>query len=61
MLTRATIYFANVYFDKSVCQKCSVDITWNNGRRDAATYLCKLCSEQRETWKKSGAWFYKVD
>ena len=24
-------------------------------------WLCKICGEQRETWKKSGAWFFKVD
>ena len=23
-------------------------------------WLCKICGEQRETWKKSGAWFFKV-
>jgi len=22
--------------------------------------LCKICSETREMWKKSGAWFFKV-
>nr|CAH0109551.1 unnamed protein product [Daphnia galeata] len=42
---------------KSVCQKCSVDTSVNPRE---PTYLCKLCSERRETWKKSGAWFYKI-
>ena len=23
-------------------------------------WLCKICGEQREMWKKSGAWFFKV-
>ena len=23
-------------------------------------WLCKICHEQREIWKKSGAWFFKV-
>ena len=23
-------------------------------------WLCKICAEQREMWKKSGAWFFKV-
>ncbi|XP_057372042.1 rab effector Noc2-like [Daphnia carinata] len=42
---------------KSVCQKCSVDTSVHPRE---PTYLCKLCSERRETWKKSGAWFYKI-
>ena len=24
-------------------------------------WLCKICAEQREMWKKSGAWFFKVN
>lgn len=43
---------------QSVCQKCSVDTSVHPRE---PTYLCKLCSERRETWKKSGAWFYKVN
>ncbi len=23
-------------------------------------WLCKICAEEREMWKKSGAWFFKV-
>ena len=23
-------------------------------------WLCKICFEEKETWKKSGAWFFKV-
>ena len=42
---------------QSVCQKCSVDTSVNPRE---PTHLCKLCSERRETWKKSGAWFYKI-
>jgi hypothetical protein len=26
----------------------------------ATVWLCKICAEQREMWKKSGAWFFKV-
>lgn len=39
-----------------VCSKCVVDqICPNNG----TLYYCKICSETREVWKKSGAWFLK--
>ena len=23
-------------------------------------WLCKICGEEREMWRKSGAWFFKV-
>ncbi|KAM3933856.1 rab effector Noc2 [Leptodactylus fuscus] len=41
---------------KKVCTKCGIE-TVSNLRRP--TWLCKICSEQREVWKRSGAWFYK--
>uniref|UniRef100_A0A3P8VNP0 RabBD domain-containing protein n=1 Tax=Cynoglossus semilaevis TaxID=244447 RepID=A0A3P8VNP0_CYNSE len=33
------------------CKKC--------GSRPHAVWLCKICREQREVWKRSGAWFFK--
>ncbi|XP_034119478.1 rabphilin-3A [Drosophila albomicans] len=46
---------------KSVCTKCSVDINirYNNSERTREIWLCRICSETREMWKKSGAWFFK--
>lgn len=41
---------------KAVCLKCRVD-TYNSDH--IPIWLCKICSENRELWKKSGAWFYK--
>ncbi|NXR28912.1 RP3A protein, partial [Cinclus mexicanus] len=41
---------------KNVCTKCGVQTTNN---RPQAIWLCKICSEQREVWKRSGAWFFK--
>ncbi|XP_056412859.1 rab effector Noc2 isoform X3 [Hyla sarda] len=41
---------------KKVCTKCGIE-TISNLKRP--TWLCKICSEQREVWKRSGAWFYK--
>lgn len=40
---------------KAVCEKCRVDTL--AVPLDAHT-LCKICSEDREVWKKSGGWFY---
>lgn len=40
--------------EKAVCVKCGVD-TISSG--NVPIWLCKLCNEQREFWKKSGAWF----
>lgn len=31
-----------------------------NSEEVATIWLCKICAEQREMWKKSGAWFFKV-
>ncbi|XP_078081080.1 rab effector Noc2-like isoform X2 [Mustelus asterias] len=41
---------------KKVCVKCGIE-TLGNQRRPV--WLCKICSEGREIWKRSGAWFYK--
>ncbi|NXJ91375.1 RP3A protein, partial [Corythaixoides concolor] len=41
---------------KNVCTKCGVETT---NSRPRAIWLCKICSEQREVWKRSGAWFFK--
>lgn len=46
---------------KSVCAKCSVDINirYHTSDRTREIWLCRICSETREMWKKSGAWFFK--
>ena len=41
-----------------VCSKCMVDQA--NPLTGAMSYYCKICSETREMWKKSGAWFLKT-
>ncbi|XP_035690776.1 rabphilin-3A-like isoform X2 [Branchiostoma floridae] len=41
---------------KHVCSKCGVELTTKFGSQ---SYLCKICSESREMWKRSGAWFFK--
>uniref|UniRef100_A0A8C4YQV1 Rabphilin 3A-like protein n=1 Tax=Gopherus evgoodei TaxID=1825980 RepID=A0A8C4YQV1_9SAUR len=41
---------------KNVCTKCGVEAT---NSRPHSIWLCKICSEQREVWKRSGAWFFK--
>ncbi|XP_067866064.1 rab effector Noc2-like isoform X2 [Heterodontus francisci] len=41
---------------KKVCIKCGIE-TLGSQRRPV--WLCKICSEGREIWKRSGAWFYK--
>ncbi|XP_059976786.1 rabphilin-3A isoform X2 [Lagenorhynchus albirostris] len=41
---------------KNVCTKCGVE-TFNS--RPHPVWLCKICIEQREVWKRSGAWFFK--
>lgn len=41
---------------KAVCTKCGVDTL---SAQKEPLWLCKICAETRETWKKSGAWFYK--
>ncbi|XP_074040221.1 rabphilin isoform X2 [Leptinotarsa decemlineata] len=42
------------------CQKCAIDSyagTSNSTSREH--WLCMICAETREMWKKSGAWFFK--
>ncbi|NWZ23513.1 DOC2B protein, partial [Asarcornis scutulata] len=41
---------------KKVCTKCGIETF---GTQKRPLWLCKICSEQREVWKRSGAWFYK--
>ncbi|XP_030890676.1 rabphilin-3A [Leptonychotes weddellii] len=41
---------------KNVCIKCGVETSSN---RPHPVWLCKICIEQREVWKRSGAWFFK--
>lgn len=41
---------------KNVCTKCGIQATNN---RPHSIWLCKICIEQREVWKRSGAWFFK--
>ncbi|XP_078410505.1 rabphilin-3A isoform X2 [Cetorhinus maximus] len=40
---------------KNVCTKCGIETP----NRPRTVWLCKICSEQREVWKRSGAWFFK--
>ncbi|KAK3086805.1 hypothetical protein FSP39_023732 [Pinctada imbricata] len=40
----------------AVCTKCGID-TYNWQKQQL--WLCKICSENREVWKRSGAWFFK--
>uniref|UniRef100_UPI00358EF6FF rab effector Noc2-like isoform X1 n=1 Tax=Myxine glutinosa TaxID=7769 RepID=UPI00358EF6FF len=40
---------------KNVCTKCGVKTM---SRQHGSLWLCKICSEQREVWKRSGAWFF---
>ncbi|XP_076130753.1 rabphilin-3A isoform X1 [Alosa pseudoharengus] len=42
---------------KKVCTKCGIETATSQKRLH---WLCKICSEQREVWKRSGAWFYKA-
>uniref|UniRef100_A0A674CTD7 Rabphilin 3A like (without C2 domains) n=1 Tax=Salmo trutta TaxID=8032 RepID=A0A674CTD7_SALTR len=41
---------------KKVCTKCGIEPQCSQKRTQ---WLCKICSEHREVWKRSGAWFYK--
>ncbi|XP_046410620.1 rabphilin-3A isoform X3 [Neodiprion fabricii] len=53
---------------KHICQKCGIEATMvscgsqigfaQNSQRPRL-FLCRICSETREMWKKSGAWFFK--
>ncbi|XP_063696197.1 rabphilin-3A isoform X2 [Culicoides brevitarsis] len=43
---------------KPVCSKCCIDLNTRSLTK-RVVWLCKICSETRELWKKTGAWFYK--
>ena len=53
---------------KAVCTKCGVHCATlapgtaphhpDTAAKETA-WLCKICAESRELWKKSGAWFFK--
>ncbi|KAL4617223.1 rabphilin-3A-like isoform X1 [Arapaima gigas] len=40
---------------KNMCTRCGVQ----KNNRTRPVWLCKICSEQKEVWKRSGAWFFK--
>ncbi|KAJ7996843.1 hypothetical protein DPEC_G00222730 [Dallia pectoralis] len=42
---------------KKVCAKCGIETQCSQKK---TLWLCKICSEHREVWKRSGAWFYKA-
>ncbi|XP_013782034.1 rabphilin-3A-like [Limulus polyphemus] len=42
--------------NNAVCTKCGVDFA---SSQKGQQWLCKICAETREMWKKSGAWFFK--
>lgn len=41
---------------KRVCTKCGVEGVGPLGEK---LWLCKICAETREMWKRSGAWFFR--
>ncbi|XP_047999377.1 synaptotagmin-4 isoform X2 [Leguminivora glycinivorella] len=44
----------------SACPKCVIDTNVHRSPiRSREQYICNLCAETREMWKKSGAWFFK--
>ncbi|CAL4215014.1 unnamed protein product, partial [Meganyctiphanes norvegica] len=42
--------------NKGVCSKCGIEGTSAEGQK---LWLCKICAETREMWKRSGAWFFR--
>ncbi|XP_047425894.1 rabphilin-3A [Mugil cephalus] len=40
---------------KHMCSECGI---WSNSRT-CPTWLCRICNEQQEIQKRSGAWFFK--
>ncbi|XP_064834993.1 double C2-like domain-containing protein beta isoform X2 [Oncorhynchus masou masou] len=42
---------------KKACTKCGIE---THCSQKTTQWLCKICSEHREVWKRSGAWFYKA-
>uniref|UniRef100_F6VRM1 FYVE-type domain-containing protein n=3 Tax=Ciona intestinalis TaxID=7719 RepID=F6VRM1_CIOIN len=67
--------FVCVDCKKNVCSKCSVEFSphlirgshsmdssrgrSSNRKSSTTKWLCKICSEGRELWKRSGAWFFQ--
>ncbi|CAB3245604.1 unnamed protein product, partial [Arctia plantaginis] len=44
----------------TACSKCVIDTpSHRSPLRSREAYMCNLCAETREMWKKSGAWFFK--
>ncbi|KAG5888086.1 hypothetical protein JTB14_024858 [Gonioctena quinquepunctata] len=42
------------------CQKCAIDSYASTSNSNSKEHwLCMICAETREMWKKSGAWFFK--
>ncbi|XP_023309882.1 rabphilin-3A [Anoplophora glabripennis] len=42
------------------CQKCAIEFYGNKSHCNSKeNWLCMICAETREIWKKSGAWFFK--
>ncbi|KAJ8970093.1 hypothetical protein NQ317_012449 [Molorchus minor] len=45
---------------RMACQKCAINTyTAKNNSNSKEHWLCMICAETREMWKKSGAWFFK--
>ncbi|XP_037881195.1 synaptotagmin-like protein 4 isoform X1 [Glossina fuscipes] len=46
---------------KVACPKCCLDINirYHTVQKNREIWLCRICSETREMWKKTGAWFFK--
>ena len=49
--------WGRLFFLQTMCSKCCIETT---SAQKEQIWLCKICSETREMWKKSGAWFFKV-
>ncbi|KAM3963831.1 rabphilin [Aphomia sociella] len=46
--------------NQSACPKCVIETPLHRSPiRSREQYMCNLCAETREMWKKSGAWFFK--
>ncbi|KAM8828225.1 rabphilin-3A isoform 2-T2 [Spinachia spinachia] len=41
--------------NKHMCSKCGI----NSSSRTSPVWLCRICNEQQEVQKRSGAWFFK--
>jgi hypothetical protein len=57
-LILAALYRISIFLLQSMCTKCGIETTAT--KQKEPVWLCKICAETREMWKKSGAWFYKV-